>query len=59
IAAFAGSAADTRARCLISGDASRIDMEVRGGPYARLPFTVILYEEQRDGAARYKELVGD
>lgn len=44
IAAFAGSAEDARVRCLISGDASRIDMEVRGGPYARLPFTVILYE---------------
>ena len=59
IAAFAGSAADTRARCLISGDASRIDMEVRGGPYAQLPFKVILYEEQRDGAEGYKKLVGD
>ncbi len=59
IASFAGSADDTRARCLISGDVSRIDMEVRGGPYARLPFTVILYEEQRDGGEAYKKLVGD
>lgn len=59
IAAFAGSAEDTRVRCLISGDASRIDMEVRGGPYARLPFTVILYEERRGGAEGYKKLVGD
>jgi hypothetical protein len=59
IASFAGSADDTRARCLVSGDASRIDMEVRGGPYAQLPFTVILYEEQRDGGEAYKKLVGD
>jgi hypothetical protein len=59
IASFAGSAADTRPRCLIHGDMSRIDMEVRGGPYARLPFTVPLYEEHRDGGERYKELVGD
>jgi len=59
IAAFAGSADDTRARCFISGDESRIDMEVRGGPYAQLPFTVILYEERRDGAEAYKKLVGD
>ena len=34
-------------------------MEVRGGPYAQLPFTVILYEERRDGAEGYKKLVGD
>ena len=59
VASFAGSADDTRVRCLISGDVSRIDMEVRGGPYARLPFTVILYEEQRDGGEAYKKLVGD
>ena len=59
VAAFAGSAEDTRARCLISGDMSRIDMEVRGGPYARLPFKVILYEERRDGAEGYRKLVGD
>jgi hypothetical protein len=59
IAAFAGGPEDARPRCLIYGDLSRIDMEVRGGPYARLPVTVILYEEQRDGAERYKELVGD
>ncbi len=58
-AGFDGSAADTRARCLIYGDESRIDMEVRGGPYAQLPFTVILYEERRDGAEGYKKLVGD
>jgi hypothetical protein len=59
VAAFAGSAEDTRVRCLISGDASRIDMEVRGGPYARLPFTVILYEDRRGGAEGYRKLVGD
>ena len=59
IASFAGGPEDARPRCLIHGDLSRIDMEVRGGPYARLPFAVILYEEQRDGAERYRELVGD
>jgi hypothetical protein len=58
-AAFAGGPADTRPRCLISGDDSRVEMEVRGGPYARLPFTVILYEEQRDGAEAYRKLFGD
>jgi hypothetical protein len=59
IAAFAGGPDDTRVRCTISGDTSRVDMEVRGGPYSRLPFTVILYEERRDGAEVYKKLVGE
>jgi hypothetical protein len=59
IAAFEGSAEDARPRCLISGDDSRVDMAVRGGPYARLPFTVILYEERRDGAEAYRKLVGE
>jgi hypothetical protein len=58
-AAFSGGPEDTRPRCLIYGDVSRIDMEVRGGPYAGLPFTVILYEDRRDGAEAYKKLVGD
>jgi len=59
VASFAGSAADVRPRCLLHGDVSRIDMEVRGGPYAQLPFAVLLYEEGRDGAEAYKKLVGD
>lgn len=58
-AAFAGGPEDTRPRCLISGDDSRVEMEVRGGPYAELPFTVILYEERRDGAEAYRKLAGE
>jgi hypothetical protein len=59
IAAFAGGPEDTRPRCLISGGLWGIEMEVRGGPYAELPFRVTLYDREHDGPEVYGKLVGD
>jgi len=56
IASFAGDADNTRVRCLIYGNVQKIDMEVRGGPYAEVPFVVNLYAGDDDEG--YTRLVG-
>ncbi len=59
IAGFNGPPDETNLRCLIYGDISSIDMEVVKGPYSELPFTVNLYDVDRDGVDRYTQLTSN